>query len=120
MLTAGVLGALKTDQSFDTLALGKPNSPYVNFMVYKNRAFSKSFDVSIINDNPNLDYTDPRTQKAFLHLDDIVNKNNYVKNRTMNWMRDFSLWQRSKNLTTYRKKFLLLFVGISKATPRLL
>ena len=117
MLTAGVFGTLKTDQSFDTLALGKPNSPYVNFMVYKNRAFSKSFDISVINDNPNLDYTDPRTQKAFLHLDDIVNKNNYVKNRTMNWMRDFSLWQRSKNLTTYRKNFYFYLSEFLKQHP---
>ena len=117
MLTAGVFGTLKTDQSFDTLALGKPNSPYVNFMVYKNRAFSKSFEVSVINDNPNLDYTDHATLKAFLHLDDIVNKNNYVKNRTMNWMRDFSLWQRSKNLTTYRKNFYFYLSEFLKQHP---
>ena len=117
MLTAGVLGALKTDQSFDTLALGKPNSPYVNFMIYKNRAFSKSFEVSVINDNPNLDYTDHTTQKAFLHLDDIVNKNNYVKNRTINWMRDFFLWQRSKNLTTYRKNFYFYLFKFLKQHP---
>ena len=117
MLTAGVLGALNTDQSFDTLALGKPNSPYVNFLLYKNRAFSKSFEVSVINDNPNLDYTEHTTQKSFLHLDDIVNKNNYMKNRTMNWMRDFYLWQHSKNITIHRKKFYFYLSQFLKQHP---
>ena len=117
MLTAGVLGALRTDQSFDTLALGKLNSSYVNFMLYKNRAFSKSFEVSVINDNPNLDYTEHTTQKAFLHLDDIVKKNKYVKNRSINWMRDFYLWQRSRNDTTYRKRFYFYLWEFLKQHP---
>ena len=86
-------------------------------MLYKNRAFSKSFEVSVINDNPNLDYTEHTTQKAFLHLDDIVKKNKYVKNRSINWMRDFYLWQRSRNVTTYRKRFYFYLWQFLKQHP---
>lgn len=117
LLAFGIYGSLHTDLNFDYKILGSEKSDYVTWINTMESNFPiGQFQIDIVLDNPNTDYTSLDTQKQFQRVDELISKNNYFNETlTQNWMTSFLKWRRASNIKT--KNFysdLSTFLSIHK------
>ncbi|XP_066924192.1 patched domain-containing protein 3-like [Clytia hemisphaerica] len=116
MTGLGVIGAMHIDQSFDKVVLCAPESPYVEFYNYFNRAFPIGDEVSVIVDTP-LNYGDPQIQHQYSSLSQVCQENRHVKHASMNWMSALRDWSTKTQTNITGPHFIPALHGFLKMNP---
>ena len=105
LLAAGIYGSTKLDQSFSIRQLAPDGSYVIDFLDAKERYFPTGYPINIVNDDTAFDYTDATSQQNYLYSSTICKENQYMKNRTKNWLEHFLESDIYKNVTNSNKTF---------------
>lgn len=101
LLAVGIYGTVYTSLDFDYKVSGSSSSSYVHWIQTLESYFPFGvFQMDVVLDDSNIDYTDPKVQNVFKHLDTLPSKINQLDgNKTINWMSAYIGWAQAQNMT---------------------
>lgn len=104
LLAVSCYASTHVDQSFDALDLGLDGSVYSDFYSHGVKGYPTSYQINIILDHP-VNYARKDIQERYVNLSTIACQNQYIKNFTLNWMKEYLSWAEHKNKTTIGREF---------------
>ncbi|XP_066914671.1 patched domain-containing protein 3-like [Clytia hemisphaerica] len=111
LLAAGIYGTTQLAEKFDIRQLAPDGSYFIDYLDNERMHYPVGFQVSIINDDENFDYTNPRLQGEYNYLSNICKENSYMKKTTVNWLQAFlesNEYKSNPNMTFYQRLGLFL------------
>ena len=98
LLTVGIYGTTKVDQTFDRRVLAKDDSHFIEFVDIKDKYFVMSLPVNIIISG-DVKYEDSTVQDDIRQLSKIVLNNAHYKNHTLSWMDSLAGFAEGQNIS---------------------
>ncbi|XP_066912966.1 patched domain-containing protein 3-like [Clytia hemisphaerica] len=102
LLIMGIYGTIHTSLDFDYKVSGSAKSSYVNWLQTLESNFPFGvFQMDVVLDDPNVNYTDPKIQQIFKTLDTFpVSKVPELNTSlTVNWMTAYMQWSEAQSLS---------------------
>lgn len=101
LLAFGIYGTVHTSLDFDYKLSGSSKSAYVNWIETLEDYFPFGvFQMDVVLDDPNVDYTDPKIQEIIKSLDTLPSSITELDgSKTINWMSSYSSWSTKQSVS---------------------